>query len=45
MTTADHSELVNARGVLYHSPRIDPGGRYPPCSEHTRDRAVEPWLS
>jgi acyl-CoA reductase-like NAD-dependent aldehyde dehydrogenase len=31
--------FTNARGVLCHSPRIDPGVRYPPYSEHRRERA------
>jgi acyl-CoA reductase-like NAD-dependent aldehyde dehydrogenase len=30
--------FTNARGVLYHSARIDPGVKYPPYSEHTRER-------
>jgi hypothetical protein len=29
----------------YHSPRIDPGVRYPPYSEHQRERAVEFWVT
>jgi aldehyde dehydrogenase (NAD+) len=37
--------FTNARGVLYHSPRIDPGLRYPPYSEHQRERAIESKLS
>jgi acyl-CoA reductase-like NAD-dependent aldehyde dehydrogenase len=32
--------FTNARGVLYHSARIDPGVKYPPYSEHTRERAL-----
>src|SRR5215469_11900717 len=32
--------FTNARGVLYHSARIDPGVKYPPYSEHTREREV-----
>jgi aldehyde dehydrogenase (NAD+) len=32
--------FTNARGVLYHSPRIDPGVKYPPYAEHTREREV-----
>ena len=36
--------FTNARGVLYHSPRIDPGVRYPPYSEHRRERALESKL-
>ena len=30
--------FTNERGVLYHSPRIDPGVKYPPYAEHTRER-------
>jgi aldehyde dehydrogenase (NAD+) len=30
--------FTNARGVLYHSARIDPGVKYPPYTEHTRER-------
>lgn len=36
--------FTNARGALYHSPRIDPGVRYPPYSEHRRERALESKL-
>ena len=36
--------FTNVRGVLYHSPRIDPGVRYPPYSEHRRKRALESKL-
>src|SRR5215467_1924058 len=36
--------FTNARGVLYHSPRIDPGVRYPPYSEHRRERALNSKL-
>jgi hypothetical protein len=32
--------FTNARGVLYHSARIDPCVKYPPYSEHTREREV-----
>ena len=32
--------FTNARGVLYHSPRIDPGVKYPPYAEHTRERQI-----
>ena len=32
--------FTNARGVLYHSARIDPGVKYPPYSEHTSERKV-----
>ena len=36
--------FTNARGVLHHSPRIDPGVRYPPYSQHRRERALESKL-
>jgi aldehyde dehydrogenase (NAD+) len=36
--------FTNVRGVLYHSPRIDPGVRYPPYSEHKLERAIESKL-
>jgi aldehyde dehydrogenase (NAD+) len=32
--------FTNARGVLYHSPHVDPGVKYPPYSEHTRERKI-----
>jgi hypothetical protein len=32
--------FTNARGVLYHSPLIDPGVKHPPYSEHNRERKV-----
>jgi len=32
--------FTNARGVLYHSPRLDPGVKYPPYAEHNREREV-----
>ena len=32
--------FTNARGVLYHSPMIDPGLKYPPYSEHGLERKV-----
>ena len=32
--------FTNARGVLYHSARIDPGVKYPPYSEHLRERKL-----
>ena len=32
--------FTNARGVLYHSPKIDPGVKYPPYSEHRAERKV-----
>jgi hypothetical protein len=31
---------TNARGVLYHSTRLDPGVRCPPYSEHERLRGL-----
>lgn len=37
--------FTNARGVRYHSPRIDPGVRYRPYAEHQRERKVESWIS
>jgi aldehyde dehydrogenase (NAD+) len=33
-----YEAFTNARGVLYHSARIDPGVKYPPYAEHTRER-------
>ena len=32
--------FTNARGVLYHSPLIDPGVRYPPYANHALERVV-----
>ena len=32
--------FTNARGVLYHSPAIDPGVKYPPYSKHTEERKI-----
>jgi aldehyde dehydrogenase (NAD+) len=32
--------FTNARGVLYHSARIDPGVKYPPYTEHTSQRKL-----
>jgi aldehyde dehydrogenase (NAD+) len=32
--------FTNARGVLYHSPKVDPGVKYPPYSEHARVRSL-----
>ena len=37
--------FTNARGVLYHSARLDPGVRYPPYSEHALARKIEAKLS
>jgi hypothetical protein len=36
--------FTNARGVLYHSSRIDPGVRYPPYSKHSVEREIEAKL-
>ena len=36
--------FTNARGVLYHSTRIDPGIRYPPYSQHRRERVLKSKL-
>jgi hypothetical protein len=33
--------FTNARGVMYHSARIDPGVRYPPYSQHNFERRIE----
>ena len=33
--------FTNARGVLYHSAKIDPGVRYPPYAKHTFERKIE----
>src|SRR5262249_52490728 len=32
--------FTNARGVLYHSPRIDPGVKYPPYAQPTPHRPI-----
>lgn len=32
--------FTNARGVLFHSPKIDPDVKYPPYPEHVRERKV-----
>ncbi len=32
--------FTNARGVLHHSAKLDPGVRYPPYSKHTLQRKV-----
>jgi acyl-CoA reductase-like NAD-dependent aldehyde dehydrogenase len=37
--------FTNARGVLYHSARLDPGVRYPPFSEHQFERSIESKIS
>jgi Aldehyde dehydrogenase family len=36
--------FTNARGVLYHSSRIDPGVRYPPYSRHAFERKIQAEL-
>ncbi len=36
--------FTNARGVLYHSPKIDPGVKYPPYSKHQVERRIETKL-
>ena len=37
--------FTNARGVLYHSAKLDPGVRYPPYSEHQFERSIESKIS
>jgi aldehyde dehydrogenase (NAD+) len=37
--------FTNARGVLYHSAKIDPGVRYPPYSQHTFERKIQGKLN
>jgi acyl-CoA reductase-like NAD-dependent aldehyde dehydrogenase len=32
--------FTNARGVLYHSTLVDPGVKYPPYTEHQRERKI-----
>ncbi len=39
-TDADLMAFTNARGVLYHSPLIDPGVKYPPYSAHKLERKI-----
>jgi aldehyde dehydrogenase (NAD+) len=36
--------FTKARGVLYHSAKIDPGVRYPPYAQHTFERKIESKL-
>jgi len=36
--------FTNARGVMYHGARIDPGVRYPPYSRYTTERKIEDRL-
>jgi hypothetical protein len=33
--------FTNARGVLYHSPNIDPALKYPPYAKHKLERKAE----
>jgi len=35
----------NARGVLYHSAKLDPGVRYPPYTKHTLERRITSALT
>jgi acyl-CoA reductase-like NAD-dependent aldehyde dehydrogenase len=35
-----YEAFTNARGVLYHSARIDPGVKYPPYTEHQGERKL-----
>lgn len=37
--------FTNARGVLYHSAKIDPGVRYPPYTKHTFERKVQTMIA
>jgi len=37
--------FTNARGVLYHSTKIDPGVKYPPYSRHVRERKITSRLT
>jgi aldehyde dehydrogenase (NAD+) len=37
--------FTNARGVLYHSAKLDPGVRYPPYSKHTLERRLTSKLT
>ncbi|AXF05007.1 hypothetical protein [Paraburkholderia hospita] len=32
--------FTNARGVMHHSTRVDPGMRYPPYTKHGFERAI-----
>ena len=47
---SDHDVIVVGFGfggivAAEDSPAVHPGARYPPYSEHTRERAVESWIS
>ena len=37
--------FTNARGVLYHSAKLDPGVRKPPYSKHTLERRISSKLT
>jgi aldehyde dehydrogenase (NAD+) len=37
--------FTNARGVLYHSAKIDPGVRYPPYAKHSFERKVQTMIA
>ena len=37
--------FTNERGVLYHSPKLDPSVRYPLYAEHQFERKIETKLS
>jgi aldehyde dehydrogenase (NAD+) len=37
--------FTNARGVLYHSAKIDPGVRYPPYAKHTFERKAQSMIA
>jgi acyl-CoA reductase-like NAD-dependent aldehyde dehydrogenase len=37
--------FTNARGVLYHSAKLDPSVRYPPYSKHTLERRITSKLT
>jgi acyl-CoA reductase-like NAD-dependent aldehyde dehydrogenase len=37
--------FTNARGVMYHGARIDPGVRYPPYSTHVLERRIQSQLT
>ena len=36
--------FTNARGIMYHSAKVDPGVRYPPCSKDKFERKIETKL-
>jgi aldehyde dehydrogenase (NAD+) len=37
--------FTNARGVLYHSAKIDPGVRYPPYAKHAFERKLQTMIA